>query len=50
MWWSDPNDERVKTALEVPCGLCGAKEGVQCHSITSEPLNRPVHLYRLEPK
>lgn len=49
MWWSDPNDGRVKAALEARCGLCGAGVGVQCHSITQYPLNRPVHIFRLEP-
>ena len=48
MWFTDPNDMRVKDALTKRCGLCGAPKGVPCHSITDKPLNRPVHIYRLE--
>jgi hypothetical protein len=44
------SDEQVAAALTVRCGLCGVPPGEQCHSITSTPLNRPIHLYRMEPK
>jgi hypothetical protein len=48
MWFTDPNDDRVKAALAQRCGLCGAPAGQNCHTITDQPLNRPVHIYRLE--
>ena len=49
MWWTDPHHPDVKAALERRCGLCGAEAGVQCRTITTHPLNRPIHIYRLEP-
>lgn len=47
-WVNNPNDARVVAALTRKCGVCGAEEGVRCRSLTIVPLNRLVHLYRIE--
>ena len=49
MWWTDPNHPDVQAALTKPCPVCTALAGENCNSLTIVPLNRPVHLYWLEP-
>jgi len=45
--WTDPADKTVRACLTVPCAVCKAKPGDRCVSVTSKPLLRCVHHYRI---